>query len=125
MDISLKKLPHDIAARVDAARRAHERTRGLDRAEHALAQKETVKGPGAVIVQSDNIAFVVDSEYLRVRGTRVIDGGERSVFVEEEAMDVKRVIVETYDIPGSIDRVRKRVGRTWEIYSGEAVSLRR
>ena len=61
-----------------------------------------MKGPGAVIVQSDNIAFVVDSEYLRVRGTRIIDGGEHSVFVEEEAMDVKRVIVEAYDIPEAL-----------------------
>ena len=81
-----------------------------------------MREPGAVKVPSHNIALVVDSVCLRVRGTRIIDGGEHSVFVEEEAMEVKRVIVETYDISGSIDRVRKRVGRAWEIYRGEAVS---
>src|SRR6266436_302394 len=98
--------PHDIAARVDTAGRGVDLTRDVNRAERALlAQQETVSESGAVKVPSNNIALVVDSVCLRVRCTRIIDGGEHSVLVEEEAMDVNAIIPEAYDISGSIDRV--------------------
>ena len=115
--------PYDIAARVDTAGRGVDPTRDVNRAERALlAQQETVSESGAVKVPSNNIALVVDSVCLRARCTRIIDGGEHSVLVEEEAMQVNRVIVEAYDISGSIDRVRIGVGRAWVIYGREAVS---
>src|ERR1700719_5136 len=115
--------PHDIAARADAASRGVGPTREINRAERALlAQQETVSESGAVKVPSNNIALVVDSICLRVRCTRIIDGGEHSVSVEQEAMEVNGVIVEAYDISGSIDPVRRGVLPAWENYSGEAVS---
>ena len=84
------KDPHDIASRVSAASLACERPREIDRAENALPQKETVTQPGDVNIRSDNIALVVDSVCLSVRSTRIIDGSEHSVFVEEEAISAKK-----------------------------------
>lgn len=114
--------PDDIAARVDPASLGRECPRELDRAEIALAHKETVRESSVVEVSPNNVALVVDSICLRVRSARIIDAAEHSVSIKQEAMGVKRVIVEAYDISGSIDRVWRRVGSPWKIYSGEVIS---
>ena len=81
-----------------------------------------MRDKGAVVVPSNNIAFVVDSVCLRDRGTRIIDGAEHSVFVEEEAVSRNLVLPVAYDISGSIDSVRKGIDCAWDIYRGEAAS---
>src|SRR5215469_5651261 len=101
---------YDIAARVDAAALRHECAGKLDRAEIALAHKETVRESSVVEVRSNNVALVVDSICFRVRSPRIIDVAEHSVSIKQEAMGMNRVIIEAYDISGSVDGIRIGVG---------------
>ena len=122
-EIVTKKGPDDVAARVDATGRGVGLTREVNCAQRALlAQQETVRDKVAVKIPSNDIALVVDSVCLRDRGTRIIDGAEHSVFVEEEAVSRNLVLPVAYDISGSIDPGRQGIDCAWDIYRGEAAS---